>query len=185
MSTPINNACWLGPVEKLERSYYLPRGMSLANDFPKGVQFRMDNAFKKATALTDDLKNGSKVKVCSPKLVGFLQARAVKNLEYLPITILDHKGKVASKEYRIVSPVGLQDALDLDASEPKYNPIKKDQIDTVKKIVIDPKRLDPELDVFRLAGFYFPVFVTRALAEAITAQGFVGPYFRELKDYGK
>jgi len=116
--------------------------------------------------------------------VAFLQSRKVKNVEYLPITILDHKGKVASKDYRIVNPVGLQDALDPDASRPKFNLIKKDQIDTVERVVIDAKRVDPELEVFRLQGFYFPVFVSRGLADAITAAGFAGPYFRELKDYG-
>lgn len=183
MSTAADNACWLGPVEKYGKNYHLPRGIPLAASFPPNVQLRMNKTFPKATALTDDLKNGSPVKICSQRLVAFLKERQLTHVEYLPVTILDHKGKVASKEYRLVNPVGLQDALDRTASEPTHNLIKKDQIDSVKRIVLDVSKLDPAVKVFRLAGFYSPVLIARDLADAINAQGFVGSYFRELKDY--
>ena len=184
MSTPIKNACWLTAMTNFPKTYLLSQGVPLAATFPDNVETSMDDDFKKATALTDDHKNSDRVKVCSPRLVKFLQERKVENVEYLPITIRNHKGKVASTEYCIVNPVGLVDALDLKASQPRYNSMNKDQIDGVEKLVLDPGRIDPKRKVFRLAGLYFPVLIAGDLADAIKAEGFVGPYFRPLVEFG-
>lgn len=100
----------------------------------------------------------------------------------LPLTILDHKGKVASRDYFILNPVGLVDALDREASEPGYHVADRELIFRVARTVLDPRRLDPERRVFRLAGLRLPVLVERPLAEAMKAAGLVGPWFRELSD---
>jgi hypothetical protein len=182
-SSPVSNACRLASIEGYERSFELTYGVSLAAVFPKNARAPMDGDFKKATALTDDLSNLDGVKVCSKRLVEFLQQNDVRHLEYLPLTIINHKGKAASTDYFIVNPVGLVDALDLKASEPIYNAIKKDMINRVARIVLDPSRLDPERRVFRLKGFFNRVLIDKALADAITAAGLVGPFFKKLEFY--
>lgn len=177
---PVNNACRLGAFRGYERTYELTQGRPLAKVWPKDVRAGMDRDFKKATGLTDDLMNMDSVKVCSGRLVELLEKSGVKHVEYLPLTILDHKGKVASTDYFILNPVGLVDALDRKASEPDYNLIDKELINWVARTVLDPRRLDPERKVFRLAGLRLPVLVERPLAEAMKGAGMVGPYFREL-----
>lgn len=178
--TPVKNACRLGAFRGYDRTYELTQGLPLARAWPRDVRAGMDRDFKKATALTDDLMNMDSVKVCSRRLVELLEKHGVKHVEYLPLTILDHKGKVASTDHFILNPVGLVDALDRKASEPDYNLIDKELINWVARTVLDPRRLDPERKVFRLAGLRLPVLVERPLAEAMVAAGMVGPYFREL-----
>jgi hypothetical protein len=182
-SSPVNNACRLAVIEGYERSFELSYGIPLAAVFPKKARAPMSSNFKKATALTDDLSNMNDVKVCSKRLVEFLQTNDVRHVEYLPLTIINHKGKVASSEYFIVNPVGLVDALDLPASKPIYNAIKKDMIDDVDRIVLDPRRVDPERKLFRLAGLYHPVLIETGLADAMKAAGLVGPFFKKLEFY--
>lgn len=182
-SSPVNNACRLDAIEGYERSFELAYGLSLAAVFPKKARAPMSTHFKKATALTDDLSNLNDVKVCSKRLVEFLEKSDVRHVEYLPLTILNHKGKVASTDYFIVNPVGLVDALDLAASKPTYNSIKKDMINRVDRIVLDPRRLDPERKVFRLSGFFHPVLIEKGLADSMKAAGLVGPFFNELEFY--
>jgi hypothetical protein len=179
--TPVGNACWLEPVENVERSVDLKRGVPFGKTFPRDARFRMNKSFKKNTALVDDVKNGSSVKVCSKRLVEFLQKEELRNVEYLPVTILDHKGKVASEEYFIVHPLGLQDALDVKASKPSYNEINPKRIDFVEKIVVDESCIEPGIKVFRLAGLTLPIFIEKKLGEAIQSAGFVGPSFHPIE----
>jgi hypothetical protein len=181
--SPVNNACSLALIEGYERSYELIDGVSLAAVFPKKACARMDSDFKKATRLTDDLSNMNDVKVCSKRLVEFLQENKVQHLEYLPLTIINHKGKVASTDYFVVNPVGLVDALDLEASKPIYNAIRKERISRVDQIVLDPRRLDPGRKVFRLKGLVDPVLIEKDLADGMEAAGMVGPFFNELESY--
>ena len=184
-SSPVGNACRLEPIENVERFRDLDRGVSFGKAFPTDALARMSKSFKKDTRLIDDVTNGDGLKVCSKRLVEFLQAKKLKNVEYLSLTILDHKGKVASAEYSIVHPVVLQDALDLAASKPHYNAIRPKDIDEVEELVIDEKRVDPKVSVFRLAGLTQPVIVRRSLADEIAAAGFIGSYFLSLDRYGQ
>jgi len=174
----VGNACTLEPIENVERFPDLYCGVSFAGRFPADATFRMSRSFKKDTRLVDDVINGSSVKVCSKRLTDFLRAQKLPHVEYLPVTILNHKGRVASTEYTVVNPVGLQDALDLKASGPHYNLIDKQSIDHVDKIVLAPARLEKGVRLFRLKGLTTPVLLDKALADAIAGEGFVGPYFQ-------
>src|SRR4051812_33364529 len=130
-SKRVGNACLLEQVENLGSLNLLSlyTGGCFEGRFPANAQLRMSKDFKKDTGLIDDVRAGGHVKVCSPRLVDFLRKQKLKNVEFLPVTILDHKGKVASKEYSIVNPFGLQDALDLEKSKPEYNAIRPTDID--------------------------------------------------------
>ncbi len=179
----VGNACGLDSIENVERARALKRGVPFGDAFPGDARFRMSKAHKKDTVLTDDLSNTDRLKVCSPRLVDFLRKAKVGHVEYLPVRILDHKGKVASSDYRIVNPFPPQDVLDLKASGPQYSAIRKTTIMDVKRLVIDAKRVEPGVRIFRIKDFTDPVLVDRQLAEDIAAAGFVGPVFTELDEY--
>jgi hypothetical protein len=182
-SLPVGNACMLDDVENVEKSSGLPRGVPFVAKFPADAVMHMTDRHKKDTALTDDISSFSSLKVCSPRIVDFLRKKQLKNLEFLPITILDHKDKVASKDYCIVHPIHPQDALDLDKSQPKYNPIMKTEISDVAQLVLDPARIDPEVRLFRLKAFIFPVLLEKSIADEMAGMGLKGPLFKPLSEY--
>jgi len=183
-TVPVGNACMLDLLQDVEWDTNLLRGIPFLGTFPRDAHFRMSKRHKKDTRLTDDLWNMSGVKVCSPRLVQFLRDRQVPALEYLPVAILDHRGKVASKDHCIVHTIGLQDALDLKRSKPEYSPILPDEIDTVERLIIDPSKVAPDVRIFRLAAFLFPVLIEKGLAEEMEREKFVGPTFQPLDEYG-
>lgn len=182
-SAAVGNACVLDFIENVERARTLHRGFSFLPGFPADAQFRMSKEHKKNTALTDDVSNTDNVKVCSPRLVAFLQKQKLAHVEYLPVRILDHRGKVASADYRIVNLFPLQDVLDLEKSGPRYSAMRKTTIVELKKLVIDTRRLDRGFRVFRINNYPSPVLIDRSLAEAMDAEGFVGPSFVELDEF--
>jgi hypothetical protein len=180
---PVGNVCVLESVENVARWHDLNRGVPFENTFPTAAQFRMSNEYKKDTGLNDDLPNTDALKVCSARLVDFLKKKALKNVEYLPVSIINHKGKLASKEYFIVHPVVPQDALDAEASKPKFNAISPEKIRTVEHLVLDPRKLDPAVRLFRLKAFFEPVLLEKGLADEMTVAGFVGSYFQPIERF--
>lgn len=181
-AAPVGNVCTLEPIVNVTRFVELTRGVPLQETFPEDAFLQMSKNFKKDTKLVDDVMNGNGIKICSKKLVEFLKSKELKNIEYLPVTILDHKKKVASKDYCIVHPVGLQDAIDLKASVPQYNAILTTKINSVNQLIIDESRVDSQVRVFRLVGLTRPVLIDAKLADEIRSEGFVGSFFKALKE---
>jgi hypothetical protein len=175
-ATYAGNACQLLGIENVRFSNRLMRGYAYMDTFPKDAVMRMSMHFKRDTKLVDDVMNADDLKVCSPRIVKFLKEKNLENIEYHPITILDHKGKVASKDYCIIHQVGLQEAIDMEASVPTINPIDG-TVDSVQKLIYDSARINPKIKIFRLAGLTRPVLIEEALAMELSTLGYVGLSF--------
>ncbi|WPB76674.1 hypothetical protein KYC5002_47760 [Archangium violaceum] len=177
------NSCALLTPEEVERDWELSEGVPRAANFSPDALFRMSDRHKKNTGLTDNLINMRRLIVASARLKDFLQFRALKNVEYLPVSIINHKGKVASSEYFIVHPIHPQECLDLQASTPRYSHINPTDIATVKKLVVDPTKIDPDVSLFKLKNYGRPTLIRRQLADEILKAGFRGVSFLELHEY--
>ncbi|MEY4563519.1 MAG: hypothetical protein RLZZ618_2796 [Pseudomonadota bacterium] len=157
------------------------RGVPLAADWPDHVQFHMDPNFPKAVQLADWIQNLPNGLVASARLKAFIEAQHPLGVEYLPIEIIDCKGKVASRDYFLLNP-SLQDALDLSNSVVDWNPIDPDLICSCTTMVFDASRIDPRATLFRLKHYPSKIVFHRRLAEAIKNAGFTGIKFIELED---
>lgn len=177
------NSCVLNKIQGLEDAYELKEGISRQGDFSQGVFFQMDPEYPKNIKLSDCLINLSNVPLVSKRLKEFLMARKLKNVEYLPVTIINHKGRVASDEYFVVNPLNHPDCLNIDESECTWSHIIPTDIIGVKKLVIDENRIDPELSIIGIKYFYNPVLVKRELADAISREGFTGIRWVELEKF--
>jgi len=177
------NFCVLDDLDNVKDDFELKEGIPRAEGFPEDASFRMDSEYPKAIALADNVFNISRVIVGSKRLKEFIGKQNPRNIEYLPVTIMNHKARVASKDYFIVHPIHPQDALDVKKSGCTWSEIIEDEIDEIKKLVIDPKRVDPEIPIFRLQHYYRPVLIRRDLAVAISAEGFTGVRWIEPADY--
>jgi hypothetical protein len=182
-SAVVPNACCLSQLINVEDQFELPKGVPRAASFPTDAAFTMDADFPHDTLLTDNLVNTDRLIVASPRLKAFLESQALSNVEFLPVTILDHKGRAASRDYCIVHPIDLVDCVDVQQSDLEWSIIDPSSIDTVTRLVIDETRLDPRVALFRPKPFYDVVLARRPLAEAIDAQGFSGIRWIELSSY--
>jgi len=179
----VGNSCLLAPPSNIARDWDLVKGVPRAANFQPDARCSMDPGFPKLVGLTDNTRNPSSLIIASRRLQEFLAAKVLKNVEFLPISIVNHKGRVASADYFIVHPVYPQDCLDVDASGCEYNLLIKTYIDAVKRIVIAFNRLDPDVSVFRVKNFRSLILVMRTLAAELVAAGFSGLRFGELQDY--
>lgn len=178
-----SNYCVLGYLEGFPDDYKLMKGDSVASEWPSDVRLRMDPDFKKQVKLSDNLLNPVNLLIASKGLCDFFRKQELPNIEYLAVTILNHKKKVASKEYSIANLVTTQDCIDTDKSEVTWNDINPHYISTMKRLVFDERKIDKNARLFRAEHLKTLIFVRADLAEAVTAGGFTNIKFWPLSVY--
>jgi hypothetical protein len=179
------NSCMLVPPEGIDRDWELLKGVPRAAGFPPDAIFRMSANHPRNLGLPDSLMNLASLTVVHRRLQHFLEAKALKNVEYLPVTIINHKRRIASRDYFIVHAVTQQDCLDRSQSGIKYNAIIPTDISSVRALVLDSQRIDLDVRLFRIKSFGYPLIIDRALSQEILQTGFTGTAFLELDQYGK
>lgn len=176
-------SCMLEPPAGIEDDWELYEGVPILSRLPPDVRLRMSDDHRRNIGLTDNLMHLGTLIVASQRLTDFLRVKAITRVEYLPVTIINHKRRVASRTYSIVHPLDPQDCLDRPRSGCTYSHISPGDITGVKRLVLDPARIDPAVALFRIKDFGIPVIVRRSLADEIQAMGFTGVQFTELGDY--
>jgi hypothetical protein len=157
------NSCVLGPVVGFD-SNRLRYGPEFPNDM----------------RLLDNVQNLEGFVLVSNRLREFLEGCGVEQVEFLPVSVVNHKGRSEAEPFYVVNPIGAHDVLDIDASGPEFF---DDTILTVMQTVIREDELDPALDLVRLARFANPTLIKRELAAKIDAAEFSGICWRELEKY--
>src|SRR5205823_2081893 len=128
------NVCVLGILSGVERDWELLEGLSRIKSFPETATFAMNPDFPDNTLLADNLLNSAGAIIASERLKRYLESQAVTKVEYLPVTILDHRGRTASRDYFIVHPIDPVDCLDLEKCQPTWNRIQKTWINRVRHL---------------------------------------------------
>jgi len=174
------HVCELNECKGLDamRFHALYQGESMKSKFPADAEFRMDPDFPDNTVLADTLNNIDHVIIGSERLKSFLEAQGAAELEYLKVTIRDHKGKKAA-QYFIAHPVGAIDCIDHQASGSVFSRAVKTKVDKLKRLVLRPETIDPDRKIFRVSGYPKAILVREDLALAI-GKAFKGIKFKKL-----
>jgi hypothetical protein len=85
-------------------------------------------------------------------------------LEILPFTLLDHRGRVHSRDYVVLNPLGSRDCVDARASDIDYF---EGQVAGINTLVLDPAKLEGAPALFRLAQERQRYLVQEGLAAAL------------------
>jgi hypothetical protein len=179
---PTEHAFVLHKLSPVDDFFEVVDGDPRAHDFPSDVTHTVSADYPHNIALDDVLRSPQLVFLISPRLKAFLEERKVKQVEFLPVTILDHKKKPAG-HYFILSPIHPLNCLDEAASGAKPNPMAPSQVHEIQQIVLKPGSVDPELEIFKIDRMSQHVMVSRSLAQAIDAAGFTGLSWTEFRDF--
>jgi hypothetical protein len=182
-SAVVKNAVVLHVLKGVEKEYQLRKGVPRAATFPSDAAYTMHPDFPHNTILVDNLVNTGLRIVGSKRLKEFLEKQVVPKVEYLPVAIVNHKGKTASKDYFIVHPIEPVECLDLDKCGVTWGEVDETSIDEVKHLVIDETRVEPIRQLFRPKQFHQVILARRTLADAIDAAGFTGIKWIELDKF--
>jgi len=178
----LKNACVLTGLDGIEDSFKIDEGHSLASEFDN-VSIRMDPDLPDDTLLHDVLANPYSMVIASERIVDLLRHEELKKVEYLPISVIDHKGHVVPDNYFVVHPVDHVECLDIEASNVKWDFVDNTVAESVEQIVLDPELVDISRKVFRPKPFIEVVLISRALAQKLDDAGVQGCEWVELPDY--
>jgi hypothetical protein len=179
----VRHGCSLYELTGIEKDYQLRKGISRAANFPTKAAFKMDLDKPNDTLLTDNLFNTDLLIVGSPRLTEFFELQGVPKVEYLPVAIINHKGKVISREYVIINPVEPVVCIDLNKSEVTWDEMDESTIEHVSRLVIDETKVEPARALFRPKGLHQIILIRRELAEKIDSKGFTGVRWIELDGF--
>jgi hypothetical protein len=178
----IANAAQVEALLNVPNVYELKYGAS-AVGFPTNAAFRMNPDYKRNTTLIDSVFNVEAMMLCSERLKDAIEAFHPPKVEYLPVTILDHKSKAVPEKYFIVHPIDPPDCIDLNKSDLEWSDTDKESILGIDSLVIDEKKIGPDRLVLRPKRFNQMHLVRRDLAEKLAETGFTGFGFGEINQY--
>lgn len=164
-------------LENVDDAFEINEGISRAKGFPDDALFRMNPNHPKDVKLADQLFNYESHMVVHKKIATFLEAFPLKEVELLPVSILNHKGRVASKDYFIVHPLKVQECVNKDKSNIVWNPLDPDDIAAVFSLVVDFKSVDKSYPIFRPRHLLPRIMVREDLARALQKEAFSGIEF--------
>ncbi|MDF3819370.1 hypothetical protein P3G55_05645 [Leptospira sp. 96542] len=177
------NFCVLDGIQNVEDEYQLSKGISRANGFPTDASFTMSAMHRKYVALADNISNLNRALVVSRKLKEAIEARSPQDVEFLSVSIFNHKQKLASKDYFIINPLNVVDCIDKEKSKYRWNHIAPDKMSSCTKLVLKPEVIHPELLLFRPRHLEYYVLVDPALAVVLEAEGFTGLCFTPIDEF--
>jgi hypothetical protein len=160
----------------------LRMGIPCSESFPRDAVFTVNPDFPNNIRLADTFYNYKRLVLVSGSLKDFIASWDPVEVEFLPVTILDHKSRPAA-EYFIVHPVHPVDALIASESGATFSKRNPEWIQRVTKLVLDSEKVDVSRVMFKLKYFYNCVLIRRDLAEAIIKQGFSGIKWTECDLY--
>jgi len=161
----------------------LDEGVSRADRWPDDASCRMSNDFPKQIQLADNL-DALGLCVVSQRLKTTLESLTHKNrIEYLPIRIINHKGRVASKDYWILNPLDICDCIDIEKSGVEWNKIDSSTISYCKKLILKPQGIPANYVMFRMKYWPSNIVVKRSLVDKASGAGLSGLDSLEIEDY--
>lgn len=185
VSEYLPNVCRLRDIKGYKDFFRLNRGERVASGFPAGVTAHMDDRHPHDTLLADNLRNLKRVLIVSERLKAIVVASGALQVEYLPLAVVDHKGRAVGTPYFIVHPTDPVDCLDLTRCGAEWSPIDKTIITEMAAFHLDDAKLDDSRNLFRAKAYHYVTLVRRDLAAAIDAAAVTGVRWAELADFRK
>lgn len=180
-SRPVEGGAVLTQLQGMDRAFAMDDGESFAGAFPTGAHFRFDPDFKRDTLPVDFYINVDGMMVCSARAMEFIRAQLPDAVEYLPVGILDHKGRRLAQPHWIVHPIDPPDCIDLDASKVTWSSLDPDSIQRYRHLEIDPGRVPAGRQIFRPKACPSLLALRRGFAETLVQQQFSGAGWKEIK----
>lgn len=163
----------------IPEQYQLRKGVSRLNGWPEDVFFEFSRDNPEGMILTDWVENSPCWLIISDRFKAVLEKFREENIEYLPIKIKNHKGRLVSERYWIVNFLVLIEAVDREHSVFKVDGGNVGGIRMFDKLVLREDILKSGPVIFRLKEQPMIVLSRQNLVERLNEEGITGMRFVE------
>lgn len=169
--------------DAIPKQYQLLKGVSRLDGWPEDVVFEFSKDFPEGMNLTDYVENSSQWLIISDRFRAVLEEFDVKDIEYLPVKIKNHKGRMVSEHYWIANFLVLTEAVDRECSIFDDNPGSENGIFSFDKLVLRKDILKSGPVIFSLKEEPMTVIARQDLVERIEEEGLTGVEFVETDNF--
>jgi len=179
----VARGCQLNSLVGFEDDFEIGLGTPVLHYFPDDVTVAMDPVFDKDTITPDNLRGV--VRLVSGRMSEHLRGKNLQNVEYLPVSVLNHRGRPVQPQYEIIHPIHPIDCLDYTACGITYcDPDDEEFIQEMKSFVLDIDKCGNFPPLFRIERMAEHVLIHRGLAKELDDAGFTGNGWIEPSDIG-
>ena len=152
------------------------KGRSLADRHPSGKASAIyyDPTYPERIKLYDFVANLDGVLIANQKVKTILSEFGIKNIEYLPVQLMDHQDKLVSEDYSILNVLGGEDIVDMEVSEYRMGRIIKTQISRIISLAVDYKNIPEDAHLFRASMKLDEFFISDELKKAFEKNNITG-----------
>jgi hypothetical protein len=168
-------AIWELP-EKMTKPHMPAVGVRMDDEFSNGLAFSMTKDVA-GIQISDVIDNALAFLMGSKKLKELLAKHALADIEYLQFTLLNHKGRVASKDCFIMNVIGTVDCVDKDRTEGETSSLTPERYTEIERLFLDDDKINPDLKIFRITSMPELIIVREDLKEKIEEEQITGVAF--------
>lgn len=170
---PKHCAIYDEPEALKPESWRISDGLPMDEHFPSGLVLQMASEHK-GIVLTDLVGNTLRMAIVSSRLKSLIEEHAGANVEFLPLSISNHKGRIAAKDYFIANVLDHQDCIDLEHSEVEQLGLEPGRLSGLFRLRILADRIPAEAKLFRLKSMPVAILIRDDLRAVLVAAGLTG-----------
>ena len=163
------------PEDLQEKGWRITEGRRMAHRYPAGCSFQMGRLFP-GIMVPDMINNLFQYWLVSKKLKALLAQEADVEIEFLPFTLLNHKGRIAAEECYIANVIGTEDCVDLERTEARLSHLEPGTFSRLFRLHLEGARV-PDKKLFRLRQMPHVMVVRDDLRAAFEAHDMSGMAF--------
>lgn len=163
----------------LKKKYQLLKGIARLSDWPEDIILEFSKQRSEGMNLTDYVENSFGWLLISNRFKRVLEEFGAASIEYLPVKIKNHKGRIAGEAYWIGNFLVLTEAVDRNLSMFEADALDENQIFRFDKLVLRDDVLNSNPLIFRLKEQPRMVIARQDLVERFEKEGLTGVKFIE------
>jgi len=171
------------PDEINGQSHRFQKDHSLADWFPADATYQMSHRYPFARRLCDLQCNPLRLLLVSSAFREILLRFECRNVEFFPITLLNHRGKVASTTHVVAHVFPSLDCIDEQQTQGTPSAFIPEIMQSISKLVLDERRIPDDVHIFRPKQMPVIHIVREPLARAIVEADLTGMIFVPVDQY--
>ena len=152
------------------------RGRSMSDEWPENAEFRMKPRHP-GLMVPDVVLNPHECLMVTDRMRALLDRHIDTPVEYLPFTLLNHKGRVADDSMWVVNLLDSVGCADMEKTRGSESPFYPGEIQDLRKLFVIEEKLPTDRKIFRLGECPPTILVRDDLRHAIEEADFSAEYF--------
>ncbi|MFL5356872.1 imm11 family protein [Archangium sp.] len=155
------------------KTWRIAKGLPMEHRYPPDVVLKMDGGHK-GLVVPDLVSNTLRIALVSRKLKGLLEQHSGARIEFLPVSIANHKGRIAAKDYFIANVLDHVDCVDKERSEVEELHPDPTLLSGLFRLQVLQERIPAESKLFRLKTMPPAILIRDDLRAQLDAENLTG-----------